>query len=63
MYTIYIYIYNIYIHSKISLNRLTIEPTLNGPHMEVVGLELEYRCNGITRVILTDPNKVINIGE
>ena len=32
-------------YSKTSLKRATMEPTLNGPFMEVVRLELEYAYN------------------
>ena len=45
----------IYIYSKISLNRLTMGPTLSGTSREVVGLALW--------AIVWDRIKAIDIGE
>ena len=45
---IYTYIVYTYTHSKTSLHRPTIEPTLNGPFREGVGVGgLEY-CYGLS---------------
>ena len=38
-------------------------PTSNCPFREVVRLETEYRYNGLARVIIWNPNEVIDIEE